>query len=213
MRKKKFRIGELRKTLKSRINSQRRYFKFDENYILVLPFLEHETTDLAVNSIRFYINDKAEYVDLMKIECIYNENGKVVLHLNDGESFILHYRRMDGAFAEVKIDKFSLDMISIDHVPSIYVVLYSQYLKKSNTFKVLSNFCDSLSVNHWDTKIIKSSGFRDNVEKTLNNSTYRNEIIEAYKSVFNDITLEITISENNNANLSVESLEYYKHKK
>lgn len=212
MKKKKIINSEIRKTLKSRINSQRRYFKFDENYILVLPILEHESTDLAVNSIRFFINDNAEYVNVTEIECIYTDNGKVVLQQKNGESFILHYRKMNGIFAEVKTDAFSLDMISIDHVPSIYVVLYSQYLKKLKTFKVLSDFSDSLSVDHWSTEIIKGSGFKDKVEKTLNNSINKNEIVEAYKSVFNDITLEITISENNNANLSVESLEYYKHK-
>ncbi|MBN2396343.1 MAG: hypothetical protein JXC36_07775 [Candidatus Atribacteria bacterium] len=212
MKKKTFSNQEIKKTLKSRLNSQRRIYSYDYNYVLVLPFLEHEDIDIAVNSIKFFINVNADYVVIDQIKHLCMKDNKAILLLENGDSFNLHYRRMDGLFSEVKYADFSLAKISIDHVPSIYIVLYSHYLRQSQTFNVLTEFSNSLSVNHWNTEIIKSSGFRNKVEKALIDSIDKDVIIEAYKSIFNDINLEITISENNNANLSVESLEYYKQK-
>lgn len=210
MKKNIFLNHEIVKTLKSRLNSQRRFFNFDNNYVLVLPFLEHKTTDAALNSIKFYINNNSDYVNISEIEYLNIDNNKAILQLNNGDSANLHYRRMDGVLTETQIENFSMKKLSIDHVPSIYVVLYSHYLRKTKTFNVLSNFCNKLSIAKWDTTVIKESGFKKNVEKTLNHSPDKDEILNAYECIFNDINLEITISENNNANSSVESLEYFK---
>lgn len=210
MKKKNWSGDEIKSVLKSRLKTQRRIFEFDNNNVLVLPFLEHADIDLAVNSVKFFYNVKEEFCTINSIEKLYVVDDKVYLKLKTGENYNLYYRKMNGFLEEVKLETFKLAMLSIDHLPSIYVVLFTHYLKKTETFIKLSDFCNRLPEQTLDTTTIKRKGFKEEVEDTLNNASDKDSIIEAYKNVFKDISLEITISDNNNANLSKASLEYYK---
>lgn len=209
-----YKIKEIRKKLKSRLNSQRRIFYFDSYQILILPFLEHDNVDLTINRIRLFINDKGQYITLGELKTLKNDkNGNIVLELQSGESHFLFYRKLDNSFIKAKFNRFNFEKLTIDHVPSIYIVLYANYLSKSKTFKVLSDFCSEISKDQLNTKTIKAKGFREKVENIMNNlqPMDKKALINAYAEIFKDICLEITISDNNNANLSFESLEYYKN--
>lgn len=209
-----FAIKEIRKMLKSRLNSQRRIFYFDSCQILILPFLEHDNVDLTVNRIRLFISEKGQYITVGELKNLKKDkNGNIVLELQNGETHHLFYRKLDNSFIKAKFNRFSFERLTIDHVPSIYIVLYAHYLSKSVTFKVLSNFCNEISKDQLNTKTIKAKGFKEKVESIMNNKQLEDKeaLITAYADIFKDICLEITISDNNNANLSFESLEYYKN--
>ena len=202
---------EVKKILKSRLNTQRRMFCFDDSHILVLPFIEHKDIDASVEEIKFFIDDRMEFVTLKQIDYLTYKDRNIVLKLLTGESHYLHHRKLDNSFVKAEFNRFAFDKLTIDHIPSIYIVLYSHYLAKTETFNLLSGF--SKTISPLDNKVIKEKGFREMVKNKMNSlqPPDKTALLNAYAEIFRDIVLEITISDNNSANLAVESLEYYKN--
>lgn len=208
---KKITNKEITKKLKSRLNTQRRIFNFDNDQILVLPVLEHPNgVSDSIDKIKFYINERGEFLTLNNIEGIKKEkDGSItVVHKNKKE-LTLFYRKMNGSFGQVIKNNFDFSDLTIDHSPSIHTVLFTMYLNKGKEYSVLKDFYRNISSNKMKTSEITAAGFRDKVLEYLNSSLNKNEIIEAYKELFDPIELEIIPKENNNANLSMSSLEFY----
>ena len=209
----KITYSEIRHVLKSRLSSQRRLFEFDTKQVIVLPFLEHVNIEMAIDEIRFFIDESGNFFTLKEINNISTRTDNAIdLNLSDGRIFNLYHRKMDGKYDIVRIPNFKIDKISIDHSPSIYIVLYLHYLKNSNTFNELIDFSKLLSKKAVTTQSIKEGGFKANAKKVLENMSpnQKESIIKSYADLFKDIKLEISIRENNSANLSLISLEYFK---
>ena len=83
------------------------------------------------------------------------------------------------------------------------------YLNKRKEYFSLNNFFNDISNKKMTTTDIKAAGFKEKVENELNSNSKKREVLNAYKVLFNPIELEIIPKENNNANLSVSSLEFY----
>ena len=199
------------KRLKSRLNSQRRIFDFDGKQVLVLPFLEHNDILNSINKIKFYSDSAGNYITINDIDEIKSfTDGSVHICRNGKYTTPIFHKKMNGSFEEIKVHDFLFENLTIDHSPSIYIVLYTMYLKKSNDFEFLTNYCKQIKNSKLDLQIIKEKGFKAIVEKVLDTSSQKDSIIKAYKALFDQINLEISLNENNNANLSLSSLEFYK---
>ena len=180
------------KKLQSRLRTQRRIFNFDNDQILVLPILEHLVLMESILKIKFYISEKGDFVTLKDIKQIKPlSNGDIYIETNNNEIFPLFSRKMNGEFICVKKKKFSFKDLTIDHTPSIQIVLFSMFLKKSNNFLILTNFCKSLKLEKLTLNDIKAKGFKKNVEAKLNNMEFseKNKVLQAYKTIFNQIII------------------------
>jgi hypothetical protein len=199
-------MNDIKKILKSRLRTQRRVFQFGEKQILVLPFLEHQGKDgieEAISEIRFYKSPK-DFLTINEIDRIsFCTNGEVKIFHTNGEEDYLYYREINGELKKIKNKGISFKDLSIDHTPSIYIVLFTMYLNNSKDFRIISEYTERVQKN-LSPKVIKEKGFREMAKKKMTN-----EVLEAYKKVFSDIYMEITLSKNNNANLSLASLNYY----
>jgi hypothetical protein len=118
---------------------------------------------------------------------------------------------MDGSIEKIIKTDFLFKNLTIDHSPSIQIVLFTMFLNNAKEFGFLTDFSESIKNKKLDLKEIKSAGFKDLVIEKLNSNTNKKEIKDAYKALFDKIELEIILDYNNNANLSSASLEYYKN--
>ena len=199
---------EIIKKLKSRLRTQRRIFNFDNNQILVLPFLEHNDNILnSIEKIKFFINSTGEYLTMKDIKEIKHKSNDFIKVLNiDNQEFNLYARKLNGKLEKIKTDRLSFEDLTIDHTPSIQIVLYTMYLNKSEEFDILKNFSKNIENQKLTLTKIKSKGFKEFVKM---NKLKTKEVDRAYNVLFNKIALEIVSKENNNANLSLISLDYY----
>lgn len=205
---------ELHKIFKSRLSSQRRIFNFDEKQILVLPHLEHSNIEESIGKIKFYIDEKGNYIRLKQINSISFNNKKITILSKNKDEYTLFHKRMDGKFEKVRLQEFDMKNLTINHSPSIQVVLFTNYLNSSSAFETLSEFTKNLG-SKFTTKEIKAAGFKSKTKSYLQNlrEAEQEEITLAYKIIFNEMILEIALAKNNNANSSLESLDYYKNNK
>ncbi len=205
---------KLKDKFKSRLRSQRRVFSFDDNKILVLPFLEHNDLDNVINNIKFFINENGNYKMFSEIKELEVKGRHVVIVFKNKEKEFLYQQNTNGKFSilEISPEIDLMKQLTIEHAPSIQIVLLSKYLNNRREFDVLSNFSKSiihaLKVDLYPTSI-KKKKFKEDVEYHLALQTNKEEIISAYNAVFNEITLEILHADKNNANLSKSSLDYY----
>lgn len=202
---------EVIKILKSRLRTQRRVFTFDDNQILVLPVLEHPNgIDESINKIKFFIDSKGGFLTIKDIEGIKEyKDGLIHVYDNKQNTIPLFNKKMDGTFVKIEKLNFSFKNLTIDHSPSIHLVLFSMYINKTSEFKFLKEYCKSITNQKLSLKEIKAAKFKDLTIQQLNSNPNKNKITSSYKSLFDGIELEIVLEENNNANLSLSSLEYY----
>lgn len=205
----KYTANELENKFKERLKSQRRIFTFDENQILVLPFLEHPDLNKSVQEIRFLINDLGEFIPFKEIENIEITREFIILSTSNNK-YKLHQRMINGKIEPIVPTPSDNDLsqLTIEHSPSIQIVLLSKYLSEDKAFTTIANFT-ILNGTKLNAKDIKSKGFKNKCETILKENQNQIVIKEAYELIFKDITLEILHKSMNGANLSIESLNYY----
>ncbi len=216
---KKYSQKKIKNKLKSRFNTQKRVFTFDEHQILLLPFLEHDNDiDKGVSKVRFYTDTNEESFkkieDIKELQIEKNKPIKITT-TNEDMPLSLFHKKMDCEFEATSLEEEDISGLTIEHTPSIQIVLYTMYLTKDKDFEILSEFCNQITKSEkhekLTNKIIKEAGFLEKVKRQLENSSNKEDIRNAYSRIFNKIIkTEIKPRENNNANLSLESLQYFK---
>ena len=192
---------ELKRVLNNRINTQKRIYQFDDKQILILPILEQA----KAKDVKFYVNP-GKYVTIEEInEILFNNDGTVTINCQNESPNSLFYINRQGDCVKFKKLGCSMKDLTIDHVPSINIVFYIRYLKSDKDFNQIADFTKSLG-NNLTTKSIKAGGFISQIKE---NNQFTN-IKQIYKAVFSDISCEITLADNNTANLSYGSLKYIK---
>ena len=120
-------------------------------------------------------------------------------------------KKMDGSIEQMVLKKFEFKNLTIDHSPSIQIVLFTMFVNKAKEFDILSDFCESIKNEKLNLTEIKKAGFRDLVIDKLESNPNKEKIKNAYRNLFEKIDLEMILDFKNNANLSLASLDYYKN--
>ncbi|WP_055442275.1 hypothetical protein [Lacinutrix himadriensis] len=173
--------------------------------------MEHpEGIESSIEKIKFYIDKNGGFLTITDISEIRNsKDGSINIYDNNKNEIPLFYKKMDGSFGRVINNNFLFSDLTIDHSPSIHTVLFTLYLNKATEYTVLNEFYKSITSEKLNLSEIKAGGFKDMVIEKLDTSIEKNKILNAYKTIFDSIELEIIPKENNNANLSISSLEFY----
>ena len=203
---------DLEKVFLARLSSQRRVFDFDEKQILVLPFLEHnDDISPKIDEIKVCISKNGDCIPFKNVLefDIYNEEVHVLT--NDSKCYSLFTDKINGKYEKVIGKNFELEKLSIDHDPSIYIVLLIEYLnQKSEIFTLLSEYTKKVGIN-LITKSIKKAGFKAKAKNEFKEFKYNNytttDLRNAYIQLFKKIRLHLTL--NNTANLSLSSLKFF----
>lgn len=200
---------ELRKVFSSRLRTQRRVYTFDKKQILILPFLEHcNGIDTSIDNIRFLIKSDGTFIEFKKIKELNFCSNSVIILSDENKKYKLHHRTVNGEIKEIILNSDNIKELTIEHSPSIYIVLLTHYIKKTESFNKLTTYTKTLG-DDLTSKEVKMKNFSNTAKINLENHPLRESIKSAFVNIFQDITLEILHTKNNDSNLSIDSLNYY----
>lgn len=208
-------LKEICKILKSRLKSQRRVFTFDEDQIIVIPSLEHVDIDDTIGEIKFRVSvNEKDFHTLNSIRQInFSVKDAVQIETTDGKSHQLHQRSVSGEIVPIKIGSNSkgFEELTIEHTPSIYAVLFANYLNKSEDFKILSSFAQKWKKHEGKQKLYSSDlKAYSSVSHFAEVQPNYKQIKKSYENIFSKIKLEIVHRSVNGPNISLQSLQFLK---